>query len=160
VKLQPPQSTTGRPEGHQPRKRKVNKHQATIDVRSRKPSTMDERIIHLDRAGVQEQLKLFTAKWESTAVASVNSNQDLQRPRTPPRTASPRRVRFADDRTDGQYRRYDSPNRFTCGFSSRGCFRYPRRGARGRGMFSHSTHNPRSVIRPQPFMVASRIKLQ
>jgi len=27
-------------------------------------------------------------------------------------------------------------------------------------MCSHSTHNPLSVIRPQPFMVVNRIKLQ
>ena len=98
------------------------------------PTTSEtDTTVSAQLAGVQEQLKQLTAKWEGTAVASVNSNQDSRRPRSPPRTPSPRRVRFADDGTDRQYRRYDSPNRFTRGFSSRSRFRYPRRGVRGRG---------------------------
>jgi len=58
------------------------------------PTTSEsDTTVSAQLAGVQEQLKQLTAKWESTAVASVNSNQDSQRPRTPPRTPSPKRVR-------------------------------------------------------------------
>ena len=35
-------------------------------------------------AGIQWQLKQLTAKWENTAVASVNGNQESPSPRTPP----------------------------------------------------------------------------
>ena len=55
-------------------------------------------IVLAQLAGVQEQLRQLTAKRENNVVASVNRTEESPRARTPPRTPSPRRVRFADDR--------------------------------------------------------------
>jgi len=83
-------------------------------------------------AGVQEQLRQLTAKWDNSVVASVNRLDEPNRSWTLPRGQSPRRVdlRFSEDQ---QYscRRSDSPNCSLSGFPSRDRYPSPYRGDRG-----------------------------
>ena len=95
------------------------------------PVTELDAVVTEQLAGVQEQLRKLTAKWDNANVVSVNSRTitGQERQRTPPRGQSPRRVQFADEQQ--QFNTYD---RSPPGYVQRG--RYPRRGGRGRNYSS------------------------
>jgi len=102
-------------------------------------------------AGVQEQLRQLTAKWDSSVVDSVNRSDESNRSWTPPRGQSPRRVRFSEDE-QYPYRRSDTSNRPPRGFPTRGRYSFPLRGSGTRygGIGGFSSRFGMQSFNPQP----------
>jgi len=103
-------------------------------------------------AGVQEQLRKLTAKWDNSVVASVNRPDESKRSWTPPRGQSPRRVRFSEDQRY-PHRWSDTPNRPSRGFSTSSRYSFPRRGGRGTrygGFSGFSGQYGMQSFNPQP----------
>jgi len=109
-------------------------------------------------AGVQEQLRQLTAKWDNSVVASVNRPDELKRSWTPPREQSPRKVRFSEDQ-QYPYKWFDAPNRPSRGFSTRGRYSCSRRDGRDTrysgfsgfsGLYGMQPYNPQPAYDVQP----------